>query len=40
MLRFADAFGLTAASRIRLALVEVAGMSLLASLNAGLDKRT
>ena len=39
MLRYADAMGLTPASRIRLALTEVVGQSLLASLNDRLDRR-
>lgn len=39
ILRYADALGMTPASRIRLALEEVTGMSILASLNQTLDKR-
>lgn len=38
MLRLAETLGLTPAARIRLGLMEVTGMSLLAGLNAGLDK--
>lgn len=38
ILRFADALGLTPAARIRLALEEVAGMSIMQSLQRGLDK--
>ena len=37
MLRYAEQLGLTPAARIRLAVVEVAGASLLASLNQRLD---
>lgn len=40
ILRFADALGMTPAARIRLALEEVTGMSILASLNASLDGRS
>jgi len=38
ILRFADALGLTPAARIRLALEEVAGMSLLATLDRAIQK--
>lgn len=38
MLRFAETLGLTPAARIRLGLMEITGMSLLSTLNAGLDK--
>jgi P27 family predicted phage terminase small subunit len=37
MLRFADSLGLTPSGRIRLGLMEVTGMSLLASLNQSID---
>jgi P27 family predicted phage terminase small subunit len=37
MLRYAESLGLTPAGRIRLGLMEVTGMSLLASLNQSLD---
>lgn len=37
ILRYADALGFTPSARIRMALEEVAGMSVLASLNASLD---
>lgn len=38
MLRFSETLGFTPAARIRLGLMEVTGMSLLAGLNAGLDR--
>lgn len=38
MLRYAETLGLTPAARIRLGLMEVTGMSLLAGLNATLDR--
>jgi len=38
VLRYADSLGLTPAARIRLALEEVTGMSILASLNQSLDR--
>jgi P27 family predicted phage terminase small subunit len=37
ILRYADALGFTPSARIRMALEEVAGLSVLASLNASLD---
>lgn len=39
LLRYAEALGLTPSGRIRLGLMEVTGMSLLASLNSGIDNR-
>lgn len=38
MLRYADAMGLTPAARIRMALTEVVGKSILAALNESLDR--
>lgn len=38
MLRYAETLGLTPAARIRLGLMEITGMSLLSTLNAGLDR--
>lgn len=37
MLRYAETLGLTPAARVRLGLMEVTGMSLLASLNQSID---